>query len=249
MNLDQFITKYNGKSVANNHGGFVGECVSLAARKVQEVDNVPNGDAVLYCQATGGARDLYESPTNLLLTYYDRIPNGQPRVKGDLVVWGSTLGKYGDVAIALDSGTQLFGQLGTPVFIPANIRNETRQPLGYLRLKGTQVEHPTINTMRIVETEVNGSDYDFVHTGKFDKQLIAAYGNEDVNSYVYNSFTRPESATYRNTKRVWKDFYDKYSQTAPNMQKTIDDQAKQIKDLQAQLDAKGTQLKSGVYLV
>jgi len=137
MNLDQFVETYKGKSVTNNHGNYKGECVSLAARYSQEVLGVPNSDAVLYCGgATGGARDLYESPTALMLKYYDRVPFGQLRKRGDLVVWGGNLGKYGDVAIALDSGTQLFGQLGTPVFLPAAIRNEARQPLGYLRLKG-----------------------------------------------------------------------------------------------------------------
>lgn len=139
MTLDQFVTAYTGESLTNNHGGYAGECVSLAARFAQEVQNVPNADGVLYCQTTGGARDLYENPTALTMQYYDKIPNGQPRQKADLVVWGANLGKYGDVAVALDSGTQIFGQLGTPVFIPANIRSETRPPLGYLRLKGTDM--------------------------------------------------------------------------------------------------------------
>lgn len=135
MTLQQFVEKYNGQSLTNNHGNFKGECVSLACRYAQESQAVPNADAVLYCQTTGGARDLYENPTALTLKYYMRIPYGQPRLRGDLVVWGSSLGKYGDVAVSL-AGTQIFGQLGTPVFIPANIRNEARQPLGYLRLKG-----------------------------------------------------------------------------------------------------------------
>lgn len=189
MNLDQFITKYNGKSVANNHGGFVGECVSLAARKVQEVDNVPNGDAVLYCQTTGGARDLYENPTNLLLTYYTRIPNGQPRQRGDLVVWGSTLGQYGDVAIALDSGTQLFGQLGTPVFIPANIRDERRQPLGYLRKIG-------VNMATLVDDGNVNLLYKMIH--RDDSQITQAMKDASRGKVFVNELQRVfESDEYR----------------------------------------------------
>lgn len=136
MTLNNFVDTYTGKRATNNHGNFPGECVSLAARYAQEVQSVPNADAVLYCQTTGGARDLYENPTALTLRYYNKIPFGQPRQRGDLVVWGGNLGKYGDVAIALDSSNTIFGQLGTPVFIPANTRQEIRQPLGYLRLKG-----------------------------------------------------------------------------------------------------------------
>lgn len=136
MNLDQFIAKYTGQSITNNGGTFKGECVSLCARYAQEVQGVPNADSVLYCSNTGGARDLYEQFDGRLPQYYDRIPFGQPRQKGDLVVWGDNLGNYGDVAVALDSGNTVFGQLGTPVFAPARVRVETRQPLGYLRLKG-----------------------------------------------------------------------------------------------------------------
>ena len=136
MTLNNFVDTYTGKRATNNHGNFPGECVSLASRYAQEVQSVPNADAVLYCQTTGGARDLYENPTALTLRYYNKIPFGQPRQRGDLVVWGGNLGKYGDVAIALDSSNTIFGQLGTPVFIPANTRQEIRQPLGYLRLKG-----------------------------------------------------------------------------------------------------------------
>lgn len=141
--LEQFIGDYNGYSVPNNGGNYKGECVSLAARFAQEVQVVPGGDSVLYCSGQhgptneGGARDLYERFDGQLPKYYDRIPYGQPRARGDLVVWGSNLGAYGDVAIALDGGNRVFGQLGTPVFQPARIREENRQPLGYLRLKGS----------------------------------------------------------------------------------------------------------------
>lgn len=140
MSLGDFVNKYTGQSVPNNGGGFLGECVSLAARYAQEVQGIPGADGVLYCSNTGGARDLYEQFDGKLPNYYDRIPYGQPRQRGDLVVWGANLGKYGDVAIALDGGTQVFGQLGTPVFLPANVRIENRQPLGYLRKKGSPVD-------------------------------------------------------------------------------------------------------------
>lgn len=140
MNLSEFVNKYTGQHLTNNGGGFAGECVSLAARYAQEVQKVPNADSVLYCSNTGGARDLYEQFDGQLPTYYERIPYGQPRERGDLVVWGENMGEYGDVAVALDSFNTVFGQLGTPVFSPAGTRIEVRRPLGYLRLKKEDIE-------------------------------------------------------------------------------------------------------------
>lgn len=141
MNLGDFVNTYGGHQLAMNDGkSYVGECVSLVKRFAQEVQKVPNADTVL--QVPSGARQLYEGFdwNGKMSQYYDKIPYGQPRQKGDLVVWGSNLGQYGDVAIALDSGNTVFGQLGTPVFIPANIRVEARQPLGYLRFKGETMD-------------------------------------------------------------------------------------------------------------
>lgn len=136
MSLDQFVVQNTGKQLADHSGNFLGECVSLAKQYAQSVQGVPNADVVL--QVPKGARQLYEefNWNGKMSQYYEKIPNGQPRQRGDLVVWGSNLGSYGDVAIALDSGNTVFGQLGTPVFKPANVRIESRPPLGYLRRKG-----------------------------------------------------------------------------------------------------------------
>lgn len=134
MTLNEFIAKWSGKAAPNNSGGFLNECVSLASQFSQNVLNVPNSDGVLYCQTTGGARDLYESPTALELQHYDKIPPGSPQIN-DLVVWGSSMGQYGDVAIYIGNN-EVFGQQGTPVFLPANIRTKNSGELGYLRLKG-----------------------------------------------------------------------------------------------------------------
>lgn len=136
--LSQFEAEYYGKHVPNNHGGFVGECVSLAARWAQEGQGVADGDRALYCAYTGGARDLYESYGKSgmhIQEFYDKVSNPQ---EGDLAVWGANMGNYGDAAIYIGSG-QVFGQLGTPVFIPAAARQLTPSPLGYLRRRGTMI--------------------------------------------------------------------------------------------------------------
>lgn len=133
MTLDQFVQTYYGQPLTNNHGQFLGECVSLAARYAQEVQGIANGDGAMYCNNTGGARDLWEQYGNNNATqFYDQASSPQ---YGDIVVWGSNMGQYGDVAVYIGSG-QVFGQLGTPVFIPAAARQLTPTPLGYLRRKG-----------------------------------------------------------------------------------------------------------------
>lgn len=135
----QTFLNYIGQEVPNNHGKFVGECVSLAARFAQEVQGVPDADSVFYCSVTGGARDLYEQYDGKIPTYFDRIPYGQPPKLYDYIVWGANRGHYGHIAIIY--GSQVFQQLGTPVFKPAELASSgTQPPLGYLRLKGGTVD-------------------------------------------------------------------------------------------------------------
>ena len=139
MTLDAFITAWTGREAPNNHGLFKGECVSLAAQFCQNVLVIPNADGVLYCSKTGGARDLYEQFDGQLPTYFDRVPASQSPLVGDLVVWGASMGQYGDVAIYAGNN-QVFGQLGTPVFQPARLRTMNPGYLGFLRKKGVPMD-------------------------------------------------------------------------------------------------------------
>ncbi len=198
MNLESFISRYNGQQLTNNSGGFTGECVSLAARYAQEVQSVPNADGVLYCSNTGGARDLYEQFDGKLPQHYDRIPNGQPRQAGDLVIWGANLGHYGDVAVALDSGNRVFGQLGTPVFQPARIREENRPPLGYLRLKGSgsggEVMVDEFTCRWIIENTTGKAPQGNELSDRVGKYTPAYVINEYLNSEAGKSFRASQAA-------------------------------------------------------
>lgn len=140
MTPSQYQSTWTGKEIPNNSGGFIGECVSAVARFAQEVQGVPDADNVFYCQNTGGARDLWETPTALLLTFYDKV-SGPPQLY-DIGVWGINEGKYGDTQIYWGNNQQ-FGQYGTPVFLPAEIRPLNASPLGYLRLKENSM--PIVN--------------------------------------------------------------------------------------------------------
>lgn len=138
--LDDFVSQNAGEQIADHSGNFLGECVSLVKQYADQVQGIPDADTVL--QAPNGARDLYErfNWNGKMSQYYDKIPASQPRWRGDIVVWGDNMGSYGDTAVALNDGNLVFGQLGTPVFQPAKVRNETKPPLGYLRLKENKEE-------------------------------------------------------------------------------------------------------------
>lgn len=192
MSLDDFVSQNTNKQLSDHSGNFLGECVSLVKQYAQSVQNIPNADIVL--QVPDGARQLYEGFdwNGKMSQYYDKIPYGQPRQKGDLVVWGENLGKYGDVAIALDSDNTVFGQLGTPVFIPANIRVENRQPLGYLRLKGEDIVKPWREGIVVAYQN-------FEDKMPTEEQIKAQMGQKDMRN-VYESLMKETNALIKSLK-------------------------------------------------
>lgn len=96
MTFQQFIDKYKGKGV--DFDGYYGDqCVDLFRQYVKEVLNQPQPRAIK------GAKDFwtnYSTDANLK-NYFQKIPNtpsGVPE-KGDVMIWGSTYGRYGHIAI------------------------------------------------------------------------------------------------------------------------------------------------------
>lgn len=198
MTHDQFVNKYYGQQLTNNNGNYLGECVSLAARYAQEVQGVPNADGVLYCPVTGGARDLYEQfPSNGRPNYYDQIPYGQSPKVGDLVVWGANMGRYGDVAVYNGSG-QVFGQLGTPVFIPAAARQMTPpQPLGYLRRKGGS------DVSTVGDNEIDQMSWAYFGYGA-GPDFITEHRGTESNTFERFMYNHPVAVAYRQQVADWR---------------------------------------------
>jgi hypothetical protein len=195
--LDLFVSRYAGQQIKDNSGQFPGECLSLVKRYAQEVQGVPNADSVLFA-INGAAKDLWQRPTDLTLQYYDKVSSPQA---GDIAVY--TNGTYGDVAVYLGNG-QVFGQLGTPVFQPAAVRN-VGSPTGYLRLKGSDVSdtietlqsaiNSLTNTVEVLQSALNSSRHDDeVHLSALNAaraqvsdlqaQLAAAGKNSDFTPYT-----------------------------------------------------------------
>lgn len=110
--------------------------------------------------------------------------------------------------------------------------NENKWDIGASEMPTT----PTVTTLRIIETEVRGSDLTFIHSGQFDKQMIDAHGFKDVNAYIYESWQA--GGEFRQNREIWRRFY----QDNKNLKLQYDELVKQIGELserptQANFDA------------
>jgi len=100
MTLDDFVKKYDGKGIDFDNK-FSTQCVDLYRQYVKEVLGFPQSPSV------EGAKDIWDT---YLPEYYKRIENtpyGVPE-KGDIVIWGTKIGKYGHVAIFLEGDAKKF---------------------------------------------------------------------------------------------------------------------------------------------
>ena len=99
MNYQEFINEYNGKSF--DYDGIAGvQCVDLAKMYLDKVFGIKPG-------SWGNAKDYYENFNNLpIRNSFTRIANTPSFVpkKGDIVVWGTGVGRYGHIAIATGEG-------------------------------------------------------------------------------------------------------------------------------------------------
>ena len=94
MSLDDFIKKYDGQAVDYDKN-FGPQCVDLYRQYVKEVLGYPQSPPVV------GAKDIWDT---YLPEYFKRIentPTGIPE-KGDIIIFGTGLGKYGHVAIYIE---------------------------------------------------------------------------------------------------------------------------------------------------
>lgn len=98
ISFDEFIAKYNGKGV--DFDGYYGfQCYDLAHQYAVECvgKDVP---------ARPGAKDLWDCT----IDGYDKVantPDGVPP-KGAIVIWGTALGAWGHVAIAISGNKDSF---------------------------------------------------------------------------------------------------------------------------------------------
>lgn len=99
MTFNEFIEKWNGKG-CDYDGVYSFQCVDLARMYLKEVCGTKQFSPVV------GAKDIW----NQELSGFTKVPNtpdGTPP-NGSIVVWGSTYGQFGHVAIAIGGTTSTF---------------------------------------------------------------------------------------------------------------------------------------------
>ena len=208
-----------------------GQCVTLTKCFMEDMTSVPNPHA-----ARGDAKLV--GKTLVAQGHAVEVPYSE-RKRGDLICY--EYGTYGHIATQL-SGGRVFEQNVNMGGVQSKIvdgervyasrigsENEAwrvgKNPHVY-RLKtykeGNTMAEATIETMRISETEIRGGDFNYVHSGKFDTALKAAYSGKDPNALIMEAFVASNAANYRKDKNTWRDFYNKYKDTAPLMAAKIE---------------------------
>lgn len=140
MNLEQFIAKWSGKPV-DFDGVYPNQCMDLMHQYVNDVLGITDRRAL----SAPGAKDVYLNYPNGVADdeYFDRIPvspdqNPQP---GDIIFWGTEVGKYGHVAICVSGDKRNFMSFDAnfPLGSLPHIQKHTyKGVLGWLRPSGKE---------------------------------------------------------------------------------------------------------------
>jgi len=138
MNIEQFISKYEGKGI--DVDGFPKDnpfqCTDLYRQYVKEVLNYPQSPSVK------SAKDIWN---NFLISHFVRIENTPESVpqKGDVVIWGDKYGVHGHIALCLSANVKNFVCFSQNDPVGAKCIKKTyssyRGVLGWLRPKNATI--------------------------------------------------------------------------------------------------------------
>jgi hypothetical protein len=138
MTLQQFIDKYTGKKVGDLTGAYVGECLSLTKRYINELFNItppPSG--------VGAAYGYWTNFPHPLGTVFDKVPNTPAEIPlpGDVVIWGkSTSLPYGHIGTIVSADVLSFvsfDQNWPTGQVCKLVKHDYKGVVGFLRPKNT----------------------------------------------------------------------------------------------------------------
>lgn len=171
MNLNEFITKYNGKGIDHDNS-FGYQCMDLAHKYAIEVigQDIPSAPA---------AKDVWNKTT----TGYDKIkntPEGLPQ-KGDIIIWGTEVGPYGHIAVFLEGNLTTFTSFDQNFPINSLCHKQlhsygitSQGVLGWLHPKTTLNDNINIPKTNFEELVVKSNQWDkvsdFLAVDKLDNQ-------------------------------------------------------------------------------
>lgn len=210
MTLQQFIANWSGKFIPSR-GGIVGQCVSMVQKWAE--DNGVTGTPVFPVAA---AKDMPGARKD----FFDWIPNtptGVPQ-PGDIIVWGSQVGQYGHTAIFIDGNAQSFRSFDQnwPVGSAAHIQaHNYTGVLGWLRLKKPNQGGSMANidgsiesrdSMRVINSEVKGWNFEATHKGEYDAREIAAWSGRPWTQHILQAWA--EGTNFRQARNQKMRDYD-----------------------------------------
>jgi hypothetical protein len=94
MTINEFFDKYQGKGI-DFDGSYGFQCMDLYRQYCKEVLEVPQSPPV------EGAKDVWTTYLKDHFTQIKNTPTGVP-VLGDIIIWDTSVGKYGHIAVFRD---------------------------------------------------------------------------------------------------------------------------------------------------
>jgi len=138
--LNQFISNLNGQFIEVSYRPAPYQCMDLVYLWVFALD-IPKATI-----QHGSAYEVWTKASDLTREYFDLIPNKLETIpeEGDIVVWSSSYGKYGHVAIIISATqTRMKGfEQNNPLGTNAHIQDRTyKNVLGFLRPKNVLTDN------------------------------------------------------------------------------------------------------------
>ena len=167
MNLNEFISKYDGKGI-DFDGAWGDQCVDLFRQYVKEVLRVPQSPPVI------GAKHIWDS---YLPEHFSRIDNtlrGVPK-KGDVVIWGVDFGEFGHVAIFIEGTTRSFKSFDQNYPLGSKCHIQSHKYTGVLGWLSFKTKELTIND----QTKINLGD----PWGELEVQAIRSKLNDQKRDF------------------------------------------------------------------
>lgn len=209
MTFDEFYKKYNGKHV--DYDGVCGnQCVDLAKVYLNKIFGLKPG-------AWGNAVDYYIgfNNHNSLVNSFDKIANNPTFVplKGDIVIWGTKIGKYGHIAICTGSGNaswfESFDQNWPNGSKCKKVKHTYTGVLGFLRpkVRGKLFDYPSIKNGKTITLNCIRGIYKGAgaSTGRKRVSDLTVDGKKNAVSTVanYNAYLKKGSkVTVLETKKL-----------------------------------------------
>lgn len=208
MTFNEFVTKYEGKTVGYPDGSFVGECLSLVKVYMKETlgfNPPPSGSNSAY-----GYWSNFPKPLGDYYTKIENTPTGIPK-RGDIVIWKPTASNsYGHIAIFDNGDANTFRSFdqnwsGKQAHIQEHNYNNVA---GWLRPKGTTMPD-TIQVEKAVFEELvtKSTAYDklvadgYVTKSEYDKKTSELDAERAKNGRLTSELSA-EKAAHAKTKEA-----------------------------------------------